>query len=100
MGVPTLSLAGETPASRLSATLMHHLDLDTFVASSIDEFVEKGMYWSEHTTELAEIREGMRKRFRESPIGNTKDFSENLCRLLRVLWEQWCHAKSTTSSTN
>jgi predicted O-linked N-acetylglucosamine transferase (SPINDLY family) len=90
MGLPTLSLAGETPSSRLSATLMHHLDLDSFVASSIDEFLAQGMYWSTHTTELAEIREGMRRRFRSSPIGNAHVFSKNLSDLLRNMWKTWC----------
>ena len=99
MGVPTLSLAGETPSSRLGATIMHHLSLDSFVVSSIDEFLAKGMYWSTHTTELAEVREGMRQRFRGSPIGKTEDFSKNFSALLRSVWKRWC-SLSVNSSTD
>jgi predicted O-linked N-acetylglucosamine transferase (SPINDLY family) len=90
MGVPTLSLAGETLASRFGATVMHHLDLDDFVASSIEEFVTKGRYWAANISELAAIRMTMRVRFKESPLGQEDAFCKNFETTLRKMWQTWC----------
>lgn len=90
MGVPTLCMAGETPASRLSATMMHHLTLDQFVATTIDDYVAIGVYWSQHIPELGELRAGIRARFVASPLGQFDSFSDQLVTTLRSTWQQWC----------
>ena len=91
MGVPTLSLAGESPASRFGATEMHHLGLDEFIASSIEDFINKGCYWAEHISELAAIRHGMRVRFNNSALGQPEIFASNFDVLLRTMWQRWCN---------
>jgi predicted O-linked N-acetylglucosamine transferase (SPINDLY family) len=90
MGVPTLTLAGELPASRLGATEMHHLGLDGFVADSIEDFVEKGLYWAIHLAELAQLRAGLRERFSNSPMGQTLAFANHFEAMLRSMWQRWC----------
>lgn len=91
MGVPTLSLAGESPASRFGATEMHHLGLDSFIAYSIEEFIEKGCYWAENLVELSNLRQGMRLRFNESPLGQHQRFSDSFETMLRTMWQRWCN---------
>ncbi len=90
MGVPTLCLAGESPASRFGATEMHHLGLSEFIAYSIDEFIEKGRYWAEHTAELSSIRQALRTRFNASPLGQPQNFADNFEAILRAMWTRWC----------
>ena len=90
MGVPTLTLAGELPASRLGAAEMHHLGLDAFVAESIEDFLDKGLYWATHTAELAELRAGLRDRFSQSPLGQTVAFADHFEAMLRTVWQRWC----------
>jgi predicted O-linked N-acetylglucosamine transferase (SPINDLY family) len=90
MGVPTLCLAGDTPPSRFGATEMHHLGLDAFIATSIEDFVAKGRYWAEHTSDLAEIRAGLRTRFADSPLGQADAFASHFEAALRAMWARWC----------
>ncbi len=90
MGVPTLSLAGETPPSRFGAAAMHQLGLDEFIAGSIDEYLAKGRYWATHIEKLAAIRRGMRERFNQSPLGQHSVFADNLSSMFRVMWQRWC----------
>ena len=90
MGVPTLTLAGETPPSRVGARFMSRFGLDGFVASSIEDFVDKGRYWAEHLTELAALRPLIRERFNASEIGQPEPFADHLDTLLRTLWQRWC----------
>ncbi len=96
MGVPTLSLAGESPASRFGATEMHHLDLDKFIATSESEFITKGVYWAEHIAELADIRQNLRTRFQTSPLGQYQVFADSFEAMLRTMWLHWCADSSPT----
>jgi predicted O-linked N-acetylglucosamine transferase (SPINDLY family) len=95
MGVPTLSLAGDTPASRLGATEMHQLGLDSFVAYDVDGFLEKGRYWAGQLAELAEIRATMRQRLAESPLGDEIAMGNATEELLRMMWRTWCDGRLT-----
>lgn len=90
MGVPTLTLAGETPPSRSGATFMNHWGLNTFVATSIEDFVNKGHYWAEHVAELAVLRLEMRARFNASAMGQPAPFANGLEATLRAMWQRWC----------
>ncbi len=90
MGVPTLCLAGDTPASRFGATLMHHLSLDGFIATSIEDFVARGVYWAENKAKLSGIRMGMREAFMASRIGQPEKFARDFDAILRVMWHRWC----------
>ena len=90
MGVPTLCLAGETPASRFSASLMHQIDLDAFVTHSIEEFVDCGVFWASQLEQLACLRTGLRERMQQSPLGRTQEFAVQFEALLRDRWQHWC----------
>jgi predicted O-linked N-acetylglucosamine transferase (SPINDLY family) len=90
MGVPTLTLAGETPPSRSGATFMNHLGLTGFIATSIEDFVSKGHYWAQHLDEMAAIRFEMRTRFNASALGQPEHFTDSLETTLRTMWQRWC----------
>lgn len=91
MGVPTLTLAGETPPSRSGATVMNQLGLNGFIATSIEDFVSKGHYWAEHVAELASLRLDMRARFNASAMGQPEPFAASLEATLRAMWQRWCN---------
>ncbi len=88
MGVPTLTLSGQTVAGRLGPALLQHAGLDAFVARTAQEFVEKGIYWARELAALAQLRAGMRERFRASPMGQPEKFAESLAAAFRQMWRQ------------
>ncbi len=90
MGVPTLTLTGNTPASRVGATWLNQVGLEAFVAHDKTEFVEKGLYWAGHLAELANIRDGLRVRFGQSALGQPDTVSAALESALRTMWQRWC----------
>lgn len=90
MGIPTLTLAGETPASRTSAATMNQLNLQGFIAGGIEDFVAKGTHWHSRVQELATIRRGMRERFQSLPWRQPALFTANLEVTLRTMWQRWC----------
>lgn len=97
MGVPTISIAGHTIPSRGGAQLLGHNGLQAFVASTKEEFLQKGLYWASHIDELAELRAGMRARCAHSPVFRPDVIAEGLSRALRIMWQRWCAGEAPAS---
>jgi predicted O-linked N-acetylglucosamine transferase (SPINDLY family) len=90
MGVPTLTLAGNTLPSRVGIGILGHLDLQTFVARSAEEFVQIGLSWSDNLAALSDLRNGLRERFLNSAIGQPAMIATGLELALRIMWKRWC----------
>jgi protein O-GlcNAc transferase len=90
MGVPTLTLVGPTPASRLSAANLGHLGLTQFVATTPSDFLQKGLHWAARLQELAELRAGLRDRWQQAPARDPAFVAAGIERGLRHMWRHWC----------
>ena len=90
MGVPTLTVAGATPASRQGAAIMSQVGLDSFVAKDAADFVAKGVDWAGRLTELSEVRLSLRERWQQSPIREPDVIADSLYRAFRHMWSRWC----------
>jgi predicted O-linked N-acetylglucosamine transferase (SPINDLY family) len=90
MGIPTLTVAGSTPAARSGAAFLGDAGLFEFVASDAADFVEKGLYWATHIAELATVRAGLRARLENSPIPQAELIGAALLYALRRMWRRWC----------
>jgi protein O-GlcNAc transferase len=90
MGVPTLTMAGRTAASRAGAAVLGRVALDGFAADDADDFVQKGVAWANNLPALADIRAGMRDRFAGSAVGQPAVIASAFERSLRVMWQRWC----------
>ena len=90
MGVPTLTLAGATPASRQGAAFLGHADLQTFIAHDPEEFVRLGLYWAANTAELANLRAELRERCDRSLFHRPDLIAIGVERALRTMWRRWC----------
>lgn len=91
MGVPTLAVAGGTPADRYGAAIMGQMGLTAFVAHDRQDFIRKGVYWANHLAELADLRTGMRQRFGQSAAGQPDLIAAALANALRTMWQRWCN---------
>lgn len=89
MGVPTLTLAGETLVSRQGVANMCQFGLDEFVVNSIDEYVEKALAFSKDLKMLDDLRATMRVRI-ESMGDSTISPAWYLEQTLRKAWEIYC----------
>jgi predicted O-linked N-acetylglucosamine transferase (SPINDLY family) len=90
MGIPTLTVAGSTPAARSGAAFLGDAGLFEFVASDAADFVEKGLYWATHIAELATVRAGLRARLENSPIPQAELIGAAFVHALRRMWRRWC----------
>jgi predicted O-linked N-acetylglucosamine transferase (SPINDLY family) len=90
MGVPTLTIAGATPAARQGASILGQLGLGEFAAADAAEFVIKGVQWAGRLHELAELRASLRDRWQASPAGQPAIIADALEHALRRMWTRWC----------
>jgi len=97
MGVPTLTILGKTVTSRMGASIQKQLKLDEFIAADADDFVRKGIAWTENIERLSEIRAGMRERFSQSLVFQHEKAAGWIAKAWRNMWHLYCEGKSPES---
>jgi predicted O-linked N-acetylglucosamine transferase (SPINDLY family) len=98
MGVPVISLTGKTHASRVTASILHRLNLSGLATDTVFEFAERAKELSELQETLHELRFGLRKRMKESALMNDKQFGREFGNTLRSLWRDCCHEHELSPS--
>ena len=68
MGVPVVTLAGESHAGRVGVSLLHRVGLDDLVASDLDGYVDAAAGLAGDRERLGELRSGLRARMRGSSL--------------------------------
>ena len=90
MGVPVVSLTGNTHASRVSASILHRLSLDHLVCKNNLAFVKAVKNLSDDKKALADLRSSLRATMSKSSLMNAQQFSDEFSKVLRQQWQAWC----------
>jgi protein O-GlcNAc transferase len=94
MGVPTLTLAGDTLLSRQGESLLTAAGLQDWVATSVAKYVDKAVALNDDLPRLATLRAGLREQVSVSPLFDTQRFARNF---EDALWGMW-QARSPDNS--
>lgn len=94
MGVPTVTLVGDTFAGRHAASHLSAAGIPEFCAATPDDYVALAVDWAGRTDDLAELRRGLRDRVAASPLCDAPRFARHLGGELVRLWRDWCALKS------
>lgn len=90
MGVPTLTLAGDTMPSRQTACLLEANGLHRFIAHDAEDFMAKGIAASQDLSTLAALRSSLRDN---SPLWSgdaVSRLADSVELALRMMWRRWC----------
>lgn len=90
MGVPTLTMIGETVASRQGAAVMGQLELDDFIVDSPTLFVDKALYWANHPSRLAALRKNIRSSVLNCAIRSPQSIVSSVEIAFKQAWKTWC----------
>lgn len=91
MGVPVVSLCGQTPVSRAGFSLLSNLELaDEFVSRTEERFVELAKARCENIARLQAIRDSLRERMLASPLMDYRGFTRDIESAYRTFWQRWC----------
>ncbi len=87
MGVPFITLKGESHVSRVGYAILHHLGMEAFVANHVEEYMEKAVYWSQHLSQLAELRKKLRERLLQSSLCDGKDLTSHIEKVFMEIYQ-------------
>jgi predicted O-linked N-acetylglucosamine transferase (SPINDLY family) len=90
MGVPVLTLMGETTVTRLSASILTAAGLEQWITRTPEEYVEKAVAMAKDLSALAEARRTLRARMERSPIGDLDRYVRSVEAAYRTMWRRYC----------
>jgi len=88
MGVPVVTLAGSTHASRAGASILSSIELSEFVATTPARYVEIALQLASDAGKRRTLRTGMRARMRASPLLDAPRFTRALEAVYRDMWRK------------
>jgi predicted O-linked N-acetylglucosamine transferase (SPINDLY family) len=94
MGVPVVTLAGQRHASRIGASVLTAVGLPDLIARNPDEYVGIASELAGNHEKLGYLRAGLRAKMHNSPLCNGKEFTKNLEKTYREIWQRWCSRTS------
>jgi len=90
MGVPVISLAGNTHVSRVGVSLLSNAGLQDLIAKTEDEYIDIAMTLANDVKGLQSLRKELRDTMAQSPLTDEKRFMGNLEECYRKMWDKWC----------
>jgi predicted O-linked N-acetylglucosamine transferase (SPINDLY family) len=100
MGVPVLTLPGSTHASRVSASLLHQVGLDGWIARDEDAFSRIAKAAAARPEALARRRASLRNDFLNSPLSDGIGLASALEDAYREMWRRFCDGPPAQSTTH
>ena len=90
MGVPVVTLQGELHVSRTSASILHAMNMDDWVADDEAHFVQICVDKASKAMPLADMRNGLRTTMQNCSLGDPELFCQHFGNALRGIWQQYC----------
>jgi predicted O-linked N-acetylglucosamine transferase (SPINDLY family) len=89
MGVPVVTLVGETIVGRAGLSILSNLNLPELIAHDADEFVQIATSLASNITRVSELRKNLRDRMARSPLMDGDRFARAIEEAYRAMWRQW-----------
>ena len=86
MGVPLITLTGDSFVSRRGASHLTSVGLEDLVARDIPSYVQIAVDLGRDLQRLAAVRASLRERMHASPSGNALRYTRNLEAAMRLAW--------------
>jgi predicted O-linked N-acetylglucosamine transferase (SPINDLY family) len=90
MGVPVITLVGQTAVGRAGLSQLTNLGLPELIAQTPERYVQIATDLAGDLPRLAELRRTLRKRMEASPLMDAPRFARNIEAAYRQMWRNWC----------
>jgi predicted O-linked N-acetylglucosamine transferase (SPINDLY family) len=90
MGVPVITLAGQTAVGRAGASQLSNLGLPELIARTPEQYVQIAAGLANDLPRLAKLRSTLRDRMRNSPLMDAPRFARDIEAAYRTMWRTWC----------
>ncbi|MEZ0330848.1 MAG: tetratricopeptide repeat protein [Methylophilaceae bacterium] len=93
MGLPVLTCAGESFASRVAGSLLHAADLPELVTINLIDYEEKALMLATNPDQLGTIKKKLGIKNRELALFNTAKFTRDIEQLYQDIWQNYSQQK-------
>lgn len=101
MGVPVVTLAGNSVVSRQTVSVLANLGLaEELSFADIPAFIEGAVALAFDAARIARYRSELRERMQASPLRDAQKFTQDLESLYRRMWTAWCSGEKLPSALN
>ena len=80
--VPVITKKGYNFNSRCGESILKNANLENFIASNNEDYINKAIFYANNTDKLNETRKELYEKIEESPLFDTKSFSKDFCEAL------------------
>jgi len=98
MGLPAVTLLGDSVSERTSASFLTVLGLTELIAETPEAYLAAAVRLANDLEWLAEQRATLRARLLASPIGDTRRYTRAVEDVYRSLWRRWCATREQLAS--
>jgi predicted O-linked N-acetylglucosamine transferase (SPINDLY family) len=88
MGVPVISLKGNSFLSSTPNSLLKNLEICNLIASDTGDYVKKAIKLASNLDKLNQLRKTIRQNSLKSPLFNNVEFAKNFGITLHRIWEK------------
>ncbi|MBF0195352.1 MAG: tetratricopeptide repeat protein [Magnetococcales bacterium] len=88
MGTPAIVLLGDSHGSRVGASILTQVGMDSLIAKNHDDYIAKAISLAKDATKLEPLRCEMRDRMLTSPLCDAKAFSNKLENAFFNMWSK------------
>jgi protein O-GlcNAc transferase len=99
VGCPVLTMAGETFASRVAASLLSALDLPELITRSLADYQDAALRLARNSGLLVALRERLESSRKESQLFNADWFARNLEKAYSTMWEIYASGEAPRAFT-
>lgn len=92
MGIPVVTLAGDSHVSRVGVSLLSRVDLEDLIAKNEGEYADIAVALAADPDRLRALREGLRDSMQQSTLCNPASFTRELEGLYQDVWSHWLGA--------
>lgn len=89
MGVPVLTLTGQTHAARVGTSILQKTGLSEFIAKNQEEYVALACALAANPEKITQLREQMRDSLAKSPFMDGANFAAEFCQGLQHIWSEY-----------
>lgn len=90
MGVPVVSLAGQTAVGRGGLSILSNVGLPELVATDTAQYAHIVRELGHDRPRLRDLRRTLRSRLQNSKLMDATRFTKNLEDIYRQIWQEWC----------
>jgi predicted O-linked N-acetylglucosamine transferase (SPINDLY family) len=93
MGVPVVTLSGQTAVSRGGRSILSNVGLREFIAEDPVQYVAIATDLTADSRRLMTLRHQMRNRMKSSPLMDQAGFANGVESSLKMMWRKWCETQ-------